>query len=133
MNPLKVLIVDDSPLMCRLMQRILEAAGFAAVESTLARDGYEALAALRRGPVDLVITDVTMPRLDGEGLVACLARDDRLRSIPVLVVTADSTASRADRMLRMGARGLIVKPFLAEQLKAEVDRILQVAYAGNRV
>jgi two-component system chemotaxis response regulator CheY len=119
--------------MCRLMQRILEAAGFAAVESTLARDGYEALAALRGGPVDLVITDVTMPGLDGEGLVACLARDEHLRSIPVLVVTADGTASRAERMLRMGARGVIVKPFLAEELKAEVDRILQVSYAESHV
>lgn len=129
MNRLRVLIVDDSLLMRNLIQRILEAAGFPAVDTRLARDGYEALDALRNSPVDLVISDVNMPGLDGEGLVARLAGDDRLRSIPVLVITGDSTVTRADRMLRMGARGLIVKPFQAEALKAEVERILEAPCA----
>lgn len=128
MNRLKVLIVDDSVSMRNFVQRIVTAA-FADADTRLAGDGDEALETLRREPVDLVISDINMPGLDGEGLVAHLARDQRLASIPVLVMTSDSTATRAARVLSLGARGFIVKPFHAEDLKAEVERILEASHA----
>lgn len=128
MNRVSVMIVDDSVSIRSFIQRIL-AAAFEDVDTCVAADGYEALAALQRTPVDLVISDINMPGLDGEGLLAQLAGDERLRSIPVLVMTSDSTAARAARMLQMGAAGFLVKPFHAEDLKAEVERILEATRA----
>ena len=130
MNPsLKILIVDDSLAMRHFVQRILAAAGFVGAETYFAGDGKAALEMLQQSLVDIVITDINMPGLDGEGLMACMAQEERLRSIPVLVMTSDSTASRAIRMLRLGARGYIVKPFHAEELKAEMDRVLEAPHA----
>ena len=130
MNPsLKVLIVDDSMAMRHFVQRILAAAGFSGAETYFAEDGKTALEMLQECLVDIVITDINMPGLDGEGLMACMAQDEHLRAIPVLVMTSDSTATRAIRMLRLGARGYIVKPFHAEELKAEMDRILEASHA----
>jgi two-component system chemotaxis response regulator CheY len=82
---------------------------------------------MRRHRVDLVLSDVNMPRLDGEGLLRQLAADSELCGVPVVIVTSDATNNRASRLLGMGARGYITKPFQPERLRAELERILEVA------
>jgi two-component system, chemotaxis family, chemotaxis protein CheY len=120
-----VLIVDDSPMMLKFIERILAAAGFAQARRFFARDGNEAFELLRGQAVDLVISDINMPGLDGEGLLRRVAADERLREIPVLMVSSDSTQSRVERLLGLGARGYITKPFHPEDLKAAMERILE--------
>jgi two-component system chemotaxis response regulator CheY len=121
-----VLIVDDSPMMQKFIARILAAAGFADTRRYFARDGNEAFAVLSGQTVDLVISDINMPNLDGEGLLLRLAQDERLHEVPVLMVSSDSTQSRMERLLEIGARGYIAKPFHPEDLKAALERILEV-------
>jgi two-component system, chemotaxis family, chemotaxis protein CheY len=128
-KPLSVLIVDDSLMMRTFIQRILVAAGFEEGPRHQARNGNEALDVLHRCPVDLVISDINMPDLDGEGLVRSLAGDEALRRIPILMVSSDSTVTRAERLLALGAAGYLVKPFHPEELKTEIDRILEEHHA----
>jgi two-component system chemotaxis response regulator CheY len=120
-----VLIVDDSPMMQKFIARVLAAAGFGEARRYFARDGNEAFALLSGHTVDLVISDINMPNLDGEGFLRRLAEDQRLRGVPVLMVSSDGTPSRAERLLEMGAKGYIAKPFHPEDLKAAMERVLE--------
>lgn len=125
--PFSVLIVDDCSMMRTVIRRVIGMSGFEMAECYMAGDGNEALAMMRRHRVDLVLSDVNMPRLDGEGFLQQLAADDELRGVPVVMVTSDATTNRATRLLGMGARGYITKPFLPETLRAELERVLEVA------
>ena len=119
-----ILIVDDSPAMCSFVRRVLNVSGFAVEECLQAGNGKEALDVLRRERVDAVLTDINMPVMDGEEFLRCLEEDDSLRSIPVLVVSTDRTDGRIQRMLALGAKGYVTKPFLPETLRAELESIL---------
>jgi two-component system, chemotaxis family, chemotaxis protein CheY len=70
-----------------------------------------------------------MAGLDGEGMLAELTHDEELRGIPVLMVSSDGTRDRADRLVAMGAKGYLVKPFHPEVLRAELQRILEASRA----
>jgi two-component system, chemotaxis family, chemotaxis protein CheY len=120
-----VLIVDDCPGMQMMIRRIIGMSGLDMVECYTACDGRQALDMMRRHPVDLVISDVNMPHLDGEAMLQRMSQEDALRSIPVLMVSSDATKSRSTRLLSMGARGYIAKPFQPEELRAELERILE--------
>jgi two-component system chemotaxis response regulator CheY len=124
-----LLIVDDSPAMRSFIRRVLDMSGFAVGESAEASNGEEALEVLRRNWIDVILTDINMPRMDGEELLRRLEQDDMLRSIPVLVVSTDRTEARVQRMMQMGARGYVKKPFAAETLRDELERVLGVADA----
>jgi two-component system chemotaxis response regulator CheY len=124
-----LLIVDDSPAMRAFIRRVLALSGFAAGECAEASDGQEALDLLRRQWIDVILTDINMPRMDGEELLRRLEADPLLRTIPVLVVSTDRTETRVQRMLEMGARGYVKKPFAAETLRDELEHVLGVADA----
>jgi two-component system chemotaxis response regulator CheY len=126
----RVLIVDDSPVMRAFIRRIIVLSGMEGTEFLEASDGREALKLLREQWVDLVLTDINMPSMDGEQLMRCLEADDMLRSVPVVVVSTDGTESRMHQMLSLGARGYVKKPFMPETLREELERVLGGAYAG---
>lgn len=123
----RVLIVDDSPAMRAFVRRVVQLSGFDLSACFEACDGREALELLSREWVDAILTDVNMPNVDGEEFLRRLAADDLLRSIPVVVISTDATANRIDRMLALGARGYIAKPFLPETLRAELEGVLGVS------
>jgi len=125
----RVLIVDDSPVMRAFIRRIMLLSGIEAAEFLEASDGQEALAVLRQNWVDVVLTDINMPGMDGEQLVRCLEADDLLKSVPVVVVSTDATEGRVHQMLSLGARGYVKKPFLPETLREELERVLGGAHA----
>ena len=120
-----ILIVDDCAAMRRVIRRILDMSGFAVGECYEAGDGEQALSVLGQHRVDLILSDVNMPRLDGEGLLERLTRDEKMRAVPVIMVTSDATQSRAARLLGMGAKGYLVKPFQPEALRAELERVME--------
>jgi two-component system, chemotaxis family, chemotaxis protein CheY len=120
----RVLIVDDSPAMRAFVRRVMEMSGFDLAACFEAGDGREALDRLRVHWVDAILTDINMPGMDGEQLLAELSRDEVLRSIPVLVVSTDSTNRRIARLLSLGARGYITKPFRPEDLRAGLELVL---------
>lgn len=123
-----VMIVDDSPAMRAFVRRVLDLSGFALGELWEAADGDEALDRLRRNWVDVILTDINMPGMNGEQFVRRLAGDELLRSIPVIVVSTDGTEHRMHQMLALGARGYVTKPFLPETLRAELEHVLGVPH-----
>jgi two-component system chemotaxis sensor kinase CheA len=118
----RVLVADDALTVRELQRSILERAGF---EVVVAVDGADALAQLRRGAIDLVLTDVQMPRMDGFELTRAIRADAALANVPVLIVTTlDSPAHRREGM-EAGADGYIVKSSFDERsLLDAVRRVL---------
>ncbi len=116
-----ILAVDDSATMRQMVAYTLTRAGHEVISC---KDGLEALEEARRRHVDLVLTDVNMPRMDGITLVRELRRLIGYRFTPVLVLTTESSAEKKQAGKAAGATGWIVKPFNPEQLLGAVDRVL---------
>jgi len=124
-----VMIVDDSPAMRKFMRRVMDLTGLDTAEYREAGNGREALAQLRHERVDLILTDINMPLMNGEQLMEILDADPDLCDIPVVVVSTDGSASRVQRMLDLGAKGYVTKPFQPENLREELERIMEAADA----
>ncbi|SPF52349.1 Response regulator receiver protein [Candidatus Sulfopaludibacter sp. SbA4] len=122
----RVLIVDDSPAMRAFVRRVMELSGFELSTCFEASNGQEALDLLRQEWVDAILTDINMPVVDGEEFLRRLAADELLRSIPAIVISTDATENRISRMLSLGARGYVTKPFLPEALRRELEATLGV-------
>ena len=112
-----------------VIRRVIQLSGFAVESFVEAGDGVQALCALRRQAVDVVLTDINMPNMNGEQLMIALQAEDKLRRLPVVVVSTDATRHRIERMLDLGAKGYITKPFQPEALREELERVLGVAHA----
>jgi two-component system chemotaxis response regulator CheY len=119
-----VLVVDDSPVMRSFIRRVMTLSGFEVGQCYEAADGEEALARLKEHDVDVILTDINMPKMNGEELLRQLESDQRLRSVPALVISTDATKQRILRMLSLGAEGYMTKPFSPEALREELERIL---------
>jgi len=127
----RVLIVDDSPVMRAFIRRTIVLSGMEGADFLEASDGQEALDVLHQHWVDVVLTDINMPTMDGEQLVRRLEADDLLKSVPVLIVSTDGTENRMHQMMALGARGYVKKPFLPETLRVELEQVLGDAYARS--
>jgi two-component system, chemotaxis family, chemotaxis protein CheY len=127
----RVLIVDDSPVMRTFIRRVMNLAGFEDADYAEACDGEDALRQLEAQRADVILTDINMPRMNGEELLRQLAESEALRSIPVLVISTDATRDRVQRMLALGAQGYIAKPFSPEGLREELDRVLGARDANS--
>jgi len=128
---LRVLIVDDSPAMRAFIRRVLEMSGLEVAGCLEASNGEEALRLLEHNWVDAVLTDINMPQMDGEEFMRRLAEHEVLRLIPVLVISTDATESRMQRMVALGAKGYVTKPFAPETLRAELERSLGAVHAAK--
>jgi two-component system chemotaxis response regulator CheY len=127
------MIVDDSPVMRAFVKRTIALAGFETSEILEAGNGREALDKLRARPVpavDLILTDINMPVMDGEQLISELKADENLRAIPVVVVSTDSTENRVGALLRLGASDYVRKPFPPERLSEVLGGLLGAPGAG---
>jgi len=120
----KILAVDDSPSMRHMVGVTLRAAGYEVIE---AADGEEALEYARSQPVDLVLADVNMPRMDGITLVAQLRALPDYHLTPMLLLTTESSQQSKQLGKRAGATGWMVKPFHPDQLLATLERVLSGA------
>ena len=116
-----ILTVDDSPSLRMLLRASLVDAGYSVVE---AEDGRAALEWLEGNEPALVITDITMPNLDGFALITALRAQPRLREIPVLVLTTECEPEKKDKARAAGATGWIVKPFDPEKLNSALRRVV---------
>ena len=116
----RILTVDDSASMRALLNHALSTNGF---DVSQADDGVSALEWLAVNEVDVVITDINMPRLDGFGLIEQVRGGARHRDRPILVLTTESSDEKKARARAAGATGWIVKPFDTEKLVAAVRRV----------
>jgi two-component system chemotaxis response regulator CheY len=100
------------------------------VETILeAGNGLEALEILGREDVQLLLTDINMPGMNGEELIRTLSQSGKIQTLPVIVVSTDGTVPRREVLTSLGARGYLEKPFQPEQLREQVERILEVEIA----
>ncbi len=120
---MKILVVEDSAIMRKLIVRSVGLAGDQDVEVLEAVDGMQALAIIARhgSSIELIICDMNMPKVDGLSLLRSL-RGSPLRHIPFVIVTADESDETAARAVREGAAGVIGKPFRPEVIAALIRR-----------
>lgn len=116
----KILAVDDSKTMRDMVSFTLKGAGYEVIE---AHDGKMALQQLAKGKVDLVITDVNMPNMDGLTLVRTLRADPIHKVTPILVLTTEGDATKKNEGRAAGATGWIVKPFEPDKLVQVVQKV----------
>jgi two-component system, chemotaxis family, chemotaxis protein CheY len=112
-----LLIIDDSAVTRKVVRRAIAMTGLELNEVFEAQDGIEALAVLRENWVDLVFADLNMPRMSGTELVAKMAEDNLLDSIPVIVITSDRNQPRLAELKNRGVRAHLNKPFRPEELR----------------
>jgi len=126
----RILVVDDSVVMRRMIIKVIEMAGVEGAVIDEASDGAEALAILRDRPADLVLTDINMPGMNGEAMLRAIGENPQTAHIPVIVISTDATESRMKRMLALGAKGYLTKPFRPVALRQQLERIQKVSHAS---
>jgi two-component system chemotaxis response regulator CheY len=119
-----VLVVDDSATVRAVVVKTLHLCGLPLQEVHQATNGREALAVLQAHWIDLVLTDINMPEMDGLELVRAMAADGLLGTIPVVVVSTEGSETRIDELRLQGIRGYIRKPFTPEELSGVVRAAL---------
>jgi two-component system chemotaxis response regulator CheY len=115
-----ILTVDDSVTMRELLLSELTCLGY---RVTQAEDGFNGLEMLSREPPDVIITDITMPRMDGISFIQNVRGDARFRATPILVLTTESHPDMKDRARRAGATGWIMKPFDPQKLAEAIRKV----------
>ncbi len=120
---MKILIVDDFSTMRRIIKNLLRDLGFNNTQE--ADDGNTGLPMLQSGNFDFLITDWNMPGMTGIDLLRAVRADDRLKNLPVLMVTAEAKKEQIVMAAQEGVNGYIVKPFTAQTLKEKIDKIFQ--------
>lgn len=124
-----ILIVDDYAPNHRLLSFVLEQSGYAVM---CALDGIQALECLGSVPIDLIVTDLTMPRLDGIGLTERVRNDPRFSGLPIIVVTASGRETDAVKAAGVGVDAFLTKPVDSEDLARTVGQLVgRVASAGD--
>lgn len=119
---MKVLIVDDYKTMLRIIRNLMKQLEFDNVEE--ATDGAEALAKLRAGNFGLVISDWNMEPMTGLDLLKEVRADSRLKSLPFIMITAESKTENVVAAKQAGVSNYIVKPFNAETLREKIEKVL---------
>ena len=124
MSKLRVLIVDDSSVMRKIVERSLRQAGLDLGEVIEAGNGAEALAEVNKGKFDLILSDINMPAMDGLEFLKNLANVESAKGTPVVMITTEGSEARVVEALSVGAKGYIRKPFTPEQVKERVTPLL---------
>jgi two-component system, chemotaxis family, chemotaxis protein CheY len=124
MNSIRALIVDDSSVMRKIVERSLRQAGIDLKQVLEAGNGAEALTVLQDNPVDLILCDINMPVIDGLEFVKQLPAVGNAKGVPVVMITTEGSEAHVVQALSLGARGYIRKPFTAEQVKEHVLPVL---------
>jgi two-component system chemotaxis response regulator CheY len=122
--PIRTLIVDDSSVMRKIVERSLRQAGIDLTQVFEAGNGAEAIAVLQANPVDLILCDINMPVMDGLEFIKQLPGITNAKDVPVVMITTEGSESHVVQALSCGARGYIRKPFTAEQVKEHVVPVL---------
>jgi two-component system, chemotaxis family, chemotaxis protein CheY len=125
MKPARVLIVDDSSVMRKIVGRSLRQAGLDVLQVLEASNGSEALSLARDNPLDLILSDINMPLMDGLEFVRQLRGMESAQQTPVVMITTEAGEAHVVQALSLGASGYIRKPFTPEQIKERVIPLLR--------
>jgi two-component system, chemotaxis family, chemotaxis protein CheY len=125
MKRVRALIVDDSSVMRKIVERSIRQAGIDLAEVREASNGAEALVALKESGADLVLCDINMPVMDGIEFLKQLQGLESAKGVPVVMITTEGSESHVVQALSIGAKGYIRKPFTPEQVKEHVIPLLE--------
>lgn len=120
---MRILIVDDFSTMRRIIKNLLNDLGY--TNTAEADDGNTALVALAQGSFDFVVTDWNMPGMTGIELLKAIRADDRFKTLPVLMVTAEAKREQIIEAAQNGVNGYIIKPFTAQTLEEKLGKIFE--------
>lgn len=120
---MKILVVDDFSTMRRIIKNLLKDLGFTNIQE--ADDGSTALPMLQQSNYDFVVTDWNMPGMQGIDLLHAIRADDKLKHLPVLMVTAEAKKEQIISAAQAGVNGYVVKPFTAATLKQKLEKIFE--------
>ncbi len=127
MGEIRTLIVDDSSVMRKIVERALRQAGLELLVVHEAGSGTEGLDLLRAQPVDLILSDINMPAMDGLEFLRQIRAQNLAPGVPVVMITTESSEEHVKQAIEAGARGYIRKPFTAEQVKERVLPLVRAA------
>jgi len=113
---MKIIIVDDSDMARMFIQRCLEAIGFSGAEFVEAENGQDAWDKINASPVDLIVTDLTMPVMGGESLLIKLKSHSNYTALPVLIISSAGNPARVAELKQNGALAVLAKPFTPADL-----------------
>jgi two-component system chemotaxis response regulator CheY len=125
---IRFLVVDDMSTMRKIIKTILAQLGYTNVDE--AENGKEALAKLRVGNYQFVLLDWNMPEMDGLETLKAIRADEKLKDIPVIMVTAEARKENVLTAIQAGANNYIVKPFTPEVLKEKIEKVWTVLKGG---
>jgi two-component system chemotaxis response regulator CheY len=125
---MKILVVEDSPSTRAFLTTTIESGGVEdELEVVEAGSGFEALKVLPHHKFDAILTDINMPDINGLELVSFLKNHPLYKTIPIMVISTESTAEDRKRAAALGAEEYVVKPFQAPELLAKLRKLLRVA------
>ena len=127
MSEIRTLIVDDSSVMRKIVERSLRQAGLDPLVVYEAGSGIEGLEVLKTKTVDLILSDINMPSMDGLEFLREIRAQNLAPGVPVVMITTESSEEHVKQAIMAGARGYIRKPFTAEQVK---ERVLPLVHAA---
>lgn len=127
MSEIRTLIVDDSSVMRKIVERALRQAGLDPLVVHEAGSGTEGLDLLRAKQVDLILSDINMPSMDGLEFLRQIKMQNLAPGVPVVMITTESSEEHVKQAIQAGAQGYIRKPFTAEQVK---ERVLPLVHAA---
>lgn len=126
-----VLIVDDSRSMRAVIKKTISMSGFKMDQCLEAGNGREALDVLAKAWVDVIMSDINMPEMNGLEFLEELKKDSLLKAIPVIVISTESSEKRIQNAFDLGAKGFIKKPFLPEEIKKVFYEVIGVSDEGE--
>ncbi|MBF0302576.1 MAG: response regulator [Desulfamplus sp.] len=127
-----ILIVDDSMPMRSVIKKTFKAAGYSSSDFHEAGSGMEALEKLANHWIDIVITDFTMPEMNGLEMLMKMKQNDLFKNIPVVVITTEGSREKIDQFMKSGAAGYIKKPFTPEQIRDMITNILGESHDNDQ-
>ena len=126
-----VLIVDDSGSMRAIIKKIVTISGFKMDQCFEAGNGKEAMEVLSGNWIDIIISDINMPEVNGLEFLDQLQKNETLKEIPVIMITTEGSAERMQEAFNRGAKGFIKKPFLPEDIKKILFQVIGVSENGG--
>ncbi len=126
-----VLVVDDSMSMRAVIKKIITLSGFQMDKCLEASNGRQALELLAENWVDVILSDINMPEINGLQLLEELGKNETLREIPVIMITTEGSGERMEEAFKRGAKGFIKKPFLPEQIRKVLYDVIGVGENGR--
>jgi two-component system, chemotaxis family, chemotaxis protein CheY len=127
MSEVRTLIVDDSSVMRKIVERSLRQAGLDPLVVFEAGSGIDGLEVLKNQQVELILSDINMPSMDGLEFLRQLRAQNLAPNVPVVMITTESSEEHVKQAILAGAQGYIRKPFTAEQVKERVLPLLHAA------